>query len=81
MDKLVMIVILVVLVFILTYDPKSGTLDKYLKTTDCSNDEYRAANPGQCKVAEYDAVQFARAPTAFMKPSPTNSVNGAIIRQ
>ena len=77
-----MIVILIVLVFILTYDPKSGTLDKYFSTSsDCANDNFRANNPEQCEIPEYNAVQFAKAPTAFMKPTPTNSFKGAIIRQ
>ena len=80
-----MIVILIVLVFILTYDPKSGTLDKFLNNTSsgggCANDNFRANNPEQCEIPDYNAVQFAKAPTAFMKPTSTNSFNGAIIRQ
>ena len=77
-----MIVILIVLVFILTYDPKSGTLDKFLNnSTGCANDNFRANNPEQCEIPDYNAVQFAKAPTAFMKPTSTNSFNGAMIRQ
>lgn len=84
MDKLIIIVILIVVVFILTYDPKSGTLNRYLDnstSSSCADDIYRGNNPEQCKDSEYDAVQFAKSSTTFMKPIPTNSYKGAIIRQ
>ena len=77
-----MIVILIVIIFVLTYNPKSGTLDKYIsgpvEKTGCADNIFRANNPAACKDSEYNAVQFA---TTFMKPAPTNSRLGAIIRQ
>jgi hypothetical protein len=85
MNKLVLFAILAVVLFVLTYDPKSGTLEKYLKPyspddnkKQCQDEAFRAKNPGQCKDVNYDAIQFAS--TAFMNPMPTNSKMGAIIR-
>ena len=80
-----MIVILIVVIFVLTYDPKSGTLDRYItgptKNSECADDVYRGNNPAACKDSEYNAIQFAKSSTAFMKPIPTNSHMGAIISQ
>ena len=80
--KLIVIVFLIAIVFMLTYDPKSGTLDRFIKSTpppDCQDETFRSQNPGACKDVNYESIQFAS--TQFMKPMPTNSVNGAIIRQ
>ena len=77
--KLIVIVILIAIVFMLTYDPKSGTLDRFIKTQDCQDETFRSQNPGACKNVNYESIQFAS--TQFMKPMPTNSENGAIIRQ
>ena len=80
--NLIMIVFLVAIVFMLTYDPKSGTLDRFIKTNptqDCQDETFRSQNPGACKNVNYESIQFAS--TQFMKPMATNSENGAIIRQ
>ena len=86
MNKLVVLAIIVVVIFVLTYDPKSGTLERYLKTYDpeknkekCQDEMFRAQNPGQCKDVNYDGIQFAK--SAFMNPIPSNARMGAIIRQ
>lgn len=85
MNKLVLFAIIAVVLFVLTYDPKSGTLERYLQpyeqsanTKDCQNDQFRANHPDQCKDANYDGLQFAR--SAFMNPVSTNAKMGAIIR-
>ena len=85
MNKLVLIAIIAVILFVLTYDPKSGTLERYLQPYDpdkgkkqCQNDEFRAKYPDQCKDSNYDGIQFAS--SAFMNPIPSNSKMGAIIK-
>jgi hypothetical protein len=81
--NLITIVFLIAIVFMLTYDPKSGTLDKFIKSApvegDCQDETFRSQNPGACKDVNYESIQFAS--TKFMKPMATNSVSGAIIRQ
>ena len=86
MNKLVLFAIIAVIIFVFTYDPKSGTLERYLQPYDpeknknqCQNEKFRAKYPDQCKDANYDGIQFAR--SAFMNPVPTNSRMGAIIKQ
>jgi hypothetical protein len=85
MNKLVLFAIIAVVIFVFTYDPKSGTLEKYLQPYDadknknqCQDEAFRAKYPDQCKDVNYDGIQFAR--SAFMNPMPTNSKMGAIIR-
>jgi hypothetical protein len=87
MNKLVLFAIIAVLIFVLTYDPKTGTLEKYLQPYDpdankqmCQDEVYRSQNPDQCKDSNYDAIQFAKSGSAFMNPMSTNSKLGAIIR-
>ena len=85
MNKLVLFAIIAVVLFVLTYDPKSGTLEKYLKPYSpddnkqkCQDETFRAQNPGQCKHVNYESIEFAS--TAFANPMPSNSKMGAIIR-
>ena len=85
MNNLILFAIIAVVIFVLTYDPKSGTLERYLQTYDpdkvknqCQSEEFRAKYPDQCKDANYDGIQFAK--SAFMNPMPTNSRMGAIIK-
>ncbi len=85
MNKFILIAIIAVVLFVLTYDPKSGTLERYLQPYEsdgskkqCQDEEFRAKYPDQCKDVNYDAIQFAR--SAFMNPMATNSKMGAIIR-
>jgi hypothetical protein len=84
MDKFLFVIIIAVVIFLLTYDPKSGTIEKYLHVYDpdkkkklCQDEEFRGKNPEQCKYANYDAIQFAK--SSFMNPVATNSRMGAII--
>ena len=85
MNKLVLIAIIAVILFVLTYDPKSGTLERYLQPYDpdkgknqCQDEEFRAKYPDQGKDSNYDGIQFAR--SAFMNPAPSNYKMGAIIK-
>ena len=84
MNKLVLFAIIAVFIFVLTYDPKKGNLERYLhpynsdKKSQCQDEEFRAKYPDQCKEANYDGLQFAK--SSFMNPVPTNSKMGAIIR-
>jgi hypothetical protein len=85
MNKLVLFAILAVVIFVLTYDPKSGTLEKYLKPyspddnkKQCQDETFRAQHPDQCKHVNYESIEFAS--TAFANPMATNSKMGAIIR-
>jgi hypothetical protein len=85
MDKFMFVVVIAVVIFLLTYDPKSGTIERYLHVYDpdkkkkqCQDEEFRGKYPEQCKEANYNAIQFAS--STFMNPMPTNSKMGAIIR-
>lgn len=85
MDKFMFVVIIAVVIFLLTYDPKSGTIERYLhaydpdkKKSQCQDEEFRGKHPDQCKEANYNGIQFAS--STFMNPMPTNSKMGAIIR-
>ena len=82
MNKLIYVAIAITIVFMLTYDPKSGTLDKYLAKPEqkdrCQDDVYRGNNPAQCQASHYDAVQFAKA--TYNAPSQNGTSMGAIIR-
>ncbi len=85
MDKFLFVIVITVVIFLLTYDPKSGTIERYLQAYDpdkkknqCQDEEFRGKYPEQCKDANYDAIQFAK--SSFMNPMPTNSKMGAIIR-
>lgn len=59
--KLWQLAIIVAIIFIVTYDPKSGTLEKLIspvKEEDCADLEYMARHPDHCEDAHYDSVQF-----------------------
>lgn len=64
--KLWQLAIIVAIIFIVTYDPKSGTLEKFLnspeveqpKDESCSSVDYMARHPDHCEDARYDSVQF-----------------------
>ena len=71
MDKIIWIAIFVMVLFVLTYDPNTKTLEKYImvdpiqkvkETKDklcCGSNDYRADNPQQCENAYYRGLQFA----------------------
>jgi uncharacterized protein YxeA len=86
MDKLVYILIAVVVLFILTYNPKSGTLNKFLhekeapkKKQCCDDEQCRAQNPSQCKYMRYGALQFDQPPPGFENTRGPATSMGAII--
>ena len=72
--KLWVIAVIIALVFVLTYDPNSGTLDKYIvgdksvldpqEMATCNNPAYMANNPRQCEEAHYASAQFGTVPMA-----------------
>ena len=49
------LIFLLAIVFVLTYDPKSRTLEKYVAHPTPSTDK-------SCENAHYEAVQFAQTP-------------------
>ena len=87
MNQLILFAIIAVFIFVLTYDPKTGKIEKYLQSysadpaTNCADPTFRSQHPGQCKDATYNGVQFAQPQSAFALPTPSNSKMGAIIRQ
>jgi hypothetical protein len=68
MDKWLFLIVILCFLFVLTYDPKSGNLDKYIRKkenfteqpvkTCCNNVNYMANNITQCRPAHFQAVQF-----------------------
>ena len=70
--KLWVIAAIIALVFVLTYDPKSGTLNKYIvgdksvpqeaPVASCNDPLYMAGNPRQCEEAHYASAQFGTVP-------------------
>jgi hypothetical protein len=77
--------IIAVIIFVLTYDPKSGTLDKFItpdenpKKKCCSDPNCVAKNPGQCKNVHYEAIQFAGDVPSGFTTSDATSMGGAIL--
>lgn len=75
--------VILAIIFVLTYDPKSRTLDKFINSPEkkpscCSTTEYRADNPVQCEPLYYQGLQFAN--TDLGCPTRRPSVNmGAIV--
>ena len=91
MDRTIWLAIFVTVLFILTYDPKSKTLEKYIvveqpvrkeqsKKLCCGSNDYRADNPVQCEHAYYQSLQFADSQVSCPARQPT-VVNGAIVAQ
>ena len=71
--KLWVIAVIIALVFVLTYDPNSGTLNKYIVgdksvpnaqevAPSCNDPTYMADNPRQCERAHYASAQFGTVP-------------------
>lgn len=87
MVSLVWIVAIVVFVFLITYNPSSGTLNKVIGRsnspvgagTGCSNDTYRAQNARKCEDPHYNGIQFAN-PEYATPEGPDRTSMGAIIR-
>ena len=87
MNKIIWIAIFVIILFVLTYDPKSGTLGKYIlidpqqkqikendKLSGGGND-YRS-----CENNRYQDIQFAELnPTCSIQNQTQTTVGGVIV--
>jgi hypothetical protein len=83
MSKLVFFAIILGIVFILTYDPKSRTLAHIIeeepKKKCCMDPTCIAKHPSDCKNAHYEAIQFGGdIPSGFVSANAT-SYGGAIL--
>ena len=58
MNKLIWIAVIVVFVYLLTYDPKSGKLEKYITTPQVKKVSPISQEP-QCTEDRYYELQFA----------------------
>lgn len=81
MNTLVLIAILVVFVFLLTYDPKSRRLDKYItpQVTTEQQPSVPKQVPSSCASDRYHDVQFNSAPSTSSCAGKPREVMGAII--
>jgi len=85
----------IVFVFLLTYDPKSGTMKSTIASVSgtgvssnssgvapscCADDTFRAQNPKKCEDPHYNGVQFAN-PEYTCPTAPDTAKMGAIIRK
>ena len=87
MDKLMWVLILAAIIFVLSYDPKSGTLNKFVelnrprpqeeKKLCCGSNDYRSVNSDQCDSAYFQNLQFA-GDTVACPVNKINSWKGAI---
>ena len=74
MDRWLFLIVIVSFLFMITYDPKSKNLEKFIpkkesmeaaeteadqKKPCCSVTKYRANNPYQCEPGYYQGLQFA----------------------
>jgi len=88
-DKWVLVVVVVVFIFLLTYNPSSGTLNKVISgdkkaakpaPSCCSDDTFRAQNPEKCKDPHYNGLQFGE-PDYACPMGPDRTALGAIIQK
>jgi len=93
MVKLLHIAIIVIVIFVLTYDPKSGTLDKIINEPEpgtknqnqnpnkkcCEDPNCIAKHPGQCKNVRYESLQFVGDVPSGFTTSNASSWGGAIL--
>lgn len=91
MDTWIFMIVIVSFLFIITYDPKKGSLEKYIipqkeqmngskKAPCCNKVKYRANHPGQCESAYYQGLQFADQDYGCPKVQPI-VYKGAIMSQ
>jgi hypothetical protein len=88
MNTFLWIIIVAVIIFMLTYNPEKGVLNKVLASelnikapptpSCCSDDTYRAKNPGRCEDPHYNGLQFANPNYACPTDSDRTKM-GAII--
>jgi hypothetical protein len=84
MNTFVWVVIVVAVVFILTYNPEKGALNSIIKNEIvdkkyCNDEVYRAQNPRQCDDLHFTGIQFANPDYSFQKNTGAYSIGGAII--
>jgi hypothetical protein len=68
MDKCLSLLIVIIVIFVLTYNPKTGNLEQYILNPKsppqepqkpcCSDTDYRADHPVQCRASYYQGLQF-----------------------
>jgi hypothetical protein len=86
MDKLMWLLVIVAVIFVLSYNPKSGTLEKFVELTNtpqktcCASNDYRSANSEQCENSYYQNLQFGGDAVACPR-KPSNSWKGALLAQ
>jgi hypothetical protein len=77
------ILAILALLFVISYDPKSGTIEKFMNPTKrgpgcCDDVNYMADNKTQCENAHFNGVTFAD--SNYGCPAKTPTVNmGAVI--
>ena len=87
MVKLAHPALVAVIIFVLTYDPKSGTLANIIQGPSkqnpnkkcCEDPTCVAKHPGQCKNVHYEAIQFAGDVPSGFTTSNASSWGGAIL--
>ena len=79
MNTLVLIAILVVFVFLLTYDPKSRRLDKYISPQVTTDQQLPKQMPSSCASDRYHDVQFNSDPSISSCAGKPREVMGAVI--
>jgi hypothetical protein len=77
MHALVWVVVLIAFVFLLTYDPKSCTLEKYI--TPKSKEKTAAVSTPKCDSERYQELQFSSSDKSACKGEPVERM-GVIIR-
>jgi len=89
MVKLIHLALIAVVIFVLTYDPKSGTLTNFINNTQtdkkpvitkcCDDPKCVAKHPNQCKNVNYESIQFAGDVPSGFAYSNGKSWDGAIL--
>jgi hypothetical protein len=80
MNKLIWIVVIIVFVFLLTYDPKSGRLEKYITTPQVAQVAPPSAKLAKCPEDRYYELQFnEKAPPGACAGTPVEFL-GAVIQ-
>jgi len=69
MDNLLIMVLLIAFIFVLTYDPRSRTLDRFISP---------ATGDDACR---YQSVQFGRLAESCVMEKPQTDHLGAVIRR
>ena len=80
MNKLIWIVVIIVFVFLITYDPKSGRLEKYITTPQVARVAPPPSAQAKCSEDRYYELQFnEKAPPGTCAGTPKEML-GAVIQ-